>query len=137
MQNKTEPTRKLLYEKESYDIRGCIYDIYKEFRNYHKEIVYHNSLIEELISRGYKIEKEKRIDVYHRDKKVGTYVPDIIVNDIIIIELKCKPNITMQDRKQFWTYLKGSKYKLGFLVNFGNPNGVEIERKIFTQKSSV
>ena len=126
----------LLYEKESYDVRGCIYEIYKKFRNYHKEIIYQNSLIEDLIFKGYKVEKEKRIDIYHRGKKVGTYIPDLVVNDIILIELKYKPSLTMQDRKQFWTYLKGSKYKLGFLVNFGNPNGVEIERRIFTKSSA-
>jgi GxxExxY protein len=136
MQNKTEPTQKLLYEKESYDIRGCIYGIYKKFRNYHKEAVYHNSLVEDLISKSYKVDKEKRIDIYHKNKKVGTYVPDLVVNDIIIIELKSKPNLTMQDRKQFWSYLKGSKYKLGFLINFGASDGVEIERKIFTKSSA-
>ncbi|MCD6528552.1 GxxExxY protein, partial [bacterium] len=92
--------------------------------------------IEDLIFKGYKVEREKRINIYHRGKKVGTYIPDLVVNDIILIELKCKPSLTMQDRKQFWTYLKGSKYKLGFLVNFGNPNGVEIERRIFTKSSA-
>lgn len=123
----------LLYEKESYDIRGCIYKIYKQYRNYHKEVVYHNSLYDDLILIGYRVEKNKRIYIYYNNKKVGTYVPDLVVNEIIIIELKCKPKLTMQDRKQFWHYLKSTNYKLGFLVNFGNPNGVEIERKVFDE----
>jgi GxxExxY protein len=62
---------------------------------------------------------------------VGTYVPDLVVNDIIIIEIKCKPYLTKEDHKQFWHYLKSTKYRLGFLINFGNLNGVEIERRIY------
>lgn len=129
---------KLLYEKESYDIRGVIYKVYKEYRNYHKELVYHNSLCNDLVEKGYKVDKNKKITIYHGSKKVGIYVPDLVINDIIIVELKCKPILLVQDRKQFWHYLKASKYQLGFLVNFGASGGVEIERKIFTKnKSSV
>jgi GxxExxY protein len=123
----------LLYEKESYDIRGVIFNIYREFRNFHKELVYHNSLLNDLTKLGYKVEKNKQISIYHNNKKVGAYVPDLVINDIIVIELKCKPKITLEDRKQFWHYLKSSSYQLGFLVNFGSSDGVEIERKIFTK----
>lgn len=121
----------LLYEKESYEIRGVIYDMYKKYRNYHKESVYHNSLVEDLLQKNFHVEKNKRIAIYHNGQKVGTYVPDLVINNIIVIELKSKPYITLQDRKQFWHYLKVTDYRLGFLVNFGNPNGVEIERKVF------
>ena len=129
---------KLLYEKDSYKIRGIVYDIYKKYRNYHKESIYHNALYIDLVKSKFNVEKNKKISIYHNGEKIGTYVPDLIINDIIIIELKCKPIINLADRKQFWQYLKASKYQLGFLINFGTPNGVEIERKIFTKnKSSV
>lgn len=124
----------LLYEKESYDIRGVIYKIYKEFRNYHKELIYHNAMFDDLLELKYQAEKNKKISIYHNSKKVGIYIPDLVINNIIIIELKCKPRITLDDRKQFWHYLKASKYGLGFLVNFGASDGVEIERKVFTKK---
>jgi len=128
---------KLLYEKESYDIRGVIYDVYSTYRNYHKEIVYHNAAYYDLVQKGYQVDKEKRISIYYKGQKVGVYVPDLVVNEIIIIEFKCKPYLTMQDRSQFWHYLKISEYKLGFLINFGSPDGAEIERKVFDQARSV
>lgn len=62
---------------------------------------------------------------------MGTYTPDLIVNNIILIELKAKPNLTRQDIEQFWYYLKGSDYKLGFLINFGAPRGVQIMRRVY------
>ncbi|MGB2762763.1 MAG: GxxExxY protein [Minisyncoccales bacterium] len=121
----------LLYPKESCIIRGIAYDIYKQFRNNHKEKIYHNAFYLGLIYKGLKVEKEKRIDVYYNNEKVGTYIPDLIVDDIIFIELKAKPDLIKEDIKQFWHYLKGSDYKLGFLINFGALNGVQIIRRIY------
>ena len=120
-----------LYKGESYIIRGVAFDIYKQFRNRYKEKIYHNAFCLGLVKQGLRIEKNRQIDVYYQDHKVGVYIPDLIVNDIILIELKCKPVLAKQDIEQFWYYLKGSDYKIGFLINFGTPNGVEIIRKVY------
>jgi len=120
-----------LYKQESYLIQGGFYEIYKTFRNTQKEIVCHNALLEYLKGKNLTVEKEKRINIYYLGKKVGVYKPDIIINDIIIIEIKCKPFLHKDDIKQFWYYLKCSNYKLGYLVNFGKPNGVEFIRRIY------
>lgn len=58
-------------------------------------------------------------------------MPDIIVNNLIFIEIKCNPGLTDRDVKQFWQYLKGSNYKVGYLVNFGKPGGVEFIRRVY------
>lgn len=44
--------------------------------------------------------------------------------------MKCKPRITRDDIKQFWYYLKCSSYKVGYLINFGASNGVQIIRRV-------
>jgi GxxExxY protein len=121
----------LLYKEESYLIRGVAFDIYKQFRNSHKEKIYRDSFFLGLLGRGLKPEKEKRLDIFYENKKVGTYVPDLVVNSEIFIELKAKPMISKQDLEQFWHYLKNSEYKLGFLINFGSINGVQIIRRIY------
>lgn len=59
------------------------------------------------------------------------YVPDLIISDSIVMELKAKPYLHKEDISQFWYYLKNSKFKLGFLVNFGKANGVEIVRRVY------
>jgi GxxExxY protein len=92
----------LLYEKESYEIRGACFWVWKEFGSAFKESVVENALVEELKRRKLKIEKQKRIDIFYRGKKVGVYIPDIVVNGVIIIELKAKPILMKQDIKQFW-----------------------------------
>lgn len=126
-----ETNAKLLYKEESYLIQGGAFEVYKQFRNKYKETVYQRALVEYLKNKGLVVDKEKQIPIYFQDKKVGVYVPDIVVNNCIFLELKCKPNITQADIKQFWHYLKGSDYKVGYLINFGASRGVQIIRRVY------
>jgi len=119
-----------LYEKESYNIRGACFDVWKNFSGAFKESVVDKALTISLVKRGLKVNEQKRIDIYFENKKVGTYIPDKIINDCIILELKSKQFITKQDIDQFWKYLKGSQYKLGFLINFG-PDKLTIKRIVY------
>jgi GxxExxY protein len=126
----TKKGEKLLYEKETYLIRGACFKVWKEFKGTFKESVIHKALTEELNFLGLKVEINKRINVYYRGKKIGIYIPDLIINDLILIELKRKPFLTRLDEQQFWYYLKASSYKLGFLINFGD-HKLEIKRRVY------
>ena len=101
--------------------------MWKEFKGMFKEAIIDRALTIALEAKKLGVESQKRLDIYFLGKKVGTYVPDKIVNGIILIELKAKPFLTKQDSEQFWKYLKGSEYKLGFLINF-SPTRLEIKR---------
>jgi GxxExxY protein len=137
MQNKTQNNaglfhnNKFLYQKESYIIRGASFSLYKKFRNTQKESVYQRSLAVELETKGLKVQREQQLPVFHLGKKVGVYIPDLLVNEAIIIELKAKPFLHKKDIQQFWYYLKNSNYNLGFLINFGEHDGVKIERRVY------
>jgi len=124
-------SKELLYKQESYFIQGAAFEIYKQFRNNHKEKVYQRAFIEYLKGKGLVVDSEKQIPIYFNEKKVGTYIPDIIVDNSIFIELKCKPFISKEDTNQFWYYLKATNFKLGYLINFGEPKGVKIIRRIY------
>lgn len=127
---------RLLHEKETYEIRGACFWIWKEFGGAFKESVIHKALVQELKYRKLAVESQKRIPLYYRNEKVGVYVPDLIVNGKVLIELKCKQFLTREDEKQFWYYLKGSEYQVGMLINFG-PKRLEIKRRIYTKKIRV
>jgi len=119
-----------LYENESYKIRGACFDVWKSFGGAFKEKIIDRALTKALEKRGLKIDEQKRIDIYYEDEKIGTYVPDKIINNCVLLELKAKQFLTKQDIDQFWKYLKGSQYKLGFLINFG-PNRLTIKRIVY------
>lgn len=119
-----------LYKEISYQIRGACFWVWKEFGSAFKESIIDNALAKEFRKRDLRVERQKRINIYYRDEKVGVYVPDQIVNDLILIEIKRKPFLTRQDEQQFWYYLKASKYKVGYLINFGD-KGLQIKRRIY------
>ncbi|KKT26173.1 MAG: hypothetical protein UW11_C0020G0009 [Parcubacteria group bacterium GW2011_GWA2_43_9b] len=122
----------LLYKELTYKIRGACFNVYNELGGLFREKIVDRALTEELLERGLKVDNQKRIDIYYKDKKIGTYVPDKIVNDEILLEIKCKPILNRNDEEQFWKYLKGTKYRLGLLINFGAQN-LEIKRIICDQ----
>ena len=119
-----------LYKEQTYKIRGACFKIWREFGGAFKESIVDKALTEELIKYDLTVEDQKRIDIYYNNKKIGTYIPDKIINNAILLELKCKPFITREDKKQFWYYLKASSYKLGLLINFGSKK-LEIHRRIY------
>ena len=138
--HRTTQKKILLYEQESYLIRGACFTIYKQFRNTQKERIYQGALSEELKIKGLQVEREKQLPIYYLHKKVGTYTPDLVINNTIIVELKAKPFLHKDDINQFWYYLKNSEFHLGFLVNFGETDGVKIIRRVYHkgfQSSSV
>jgi ATP-dependent DNA helicase RecG len=122
-------TTDLLYEDLTYKIRGCALALKKNLGLGHKEIIYQKALATELKDAGLAFEREKKISVIYKGEKLGTYQPDFLVEDKIIVELKALPFIGKNELKQTWTYLKGSPYKLALLINF-SPTGVDFERII-------
>jgi len=123
--------KELLYKEESYIIQGGAFEVYKQFRNRHKEKIYQRALLNYFEEQKLYIELEKQIPIYFHGKKVGIYTPDMVINKAIFIEIKCKSKITSDDEKQFWHYLKATEYKLGYLINFGASDGVEIIRRVY------
>lgn len=119
-----------LYEKESYLIRGACFEVWKKIGSAFKEEAIDRALTRELKRKGFSVEDQKRLPIYYKGEKIGEYVPDKVIDDKIILELKRKSYITIQDKKNFWNYLHGSSYKLGFLVNFGDER-LEIRRFVY------
>jgi len=110
----------LLYQGVTYEIRGACFDVWKKFGGAFKEKVVDNVLTVAMEKRGLVVRNQVHIDIYFEDKKVGTYVPNKIVNELVLLEIKRKPCLTPEDKRQFWLYLKSSQYRLGLLINFGS-----------------
>jgi GxxExxY protein len=128
-------TGKLLYAEESYKIRGACFQVYNTLGGGIKEKIIERALSAELKKQGMGVGHQVRISLSYLGEKIGTYIPDLVINDKIMIELKSKPFLTSEDEKQFWGYLKGSPYELGFLVAF-TPRKLIIKRFIYTPKKS-
>ncbi len=120
----------LLYEDTTYKIRGAIFSVKKQIGLGHKEAVYQNALAEEFKKQNIPFKRELSIPISYNNKKVGTYRPDFVIDDKIILELKALPFTGAIENRQTWNYLKGSRYHLALLVNFGGQD-IEMKRIIF------
>jgi GxxExxY protein len=128
----------LLYKDLSYKIRGAAIEVRKNYGPGHKEVLYQRAFAEELGFRKISYQKEKAIRIFSpkTGKVVGSYQPDSIVEDKIIIELKALEKIPRKNFDQIYSYLRNSEYELGFLINF-NSNGVNIKRIIYTNDKKM
>ena len=123
----------LLYKELSYEIRGAAIEVKKNYGAGHKEVLYQRALAKQFSLRGIKYVQDKPIRIYSpKTKKViGSYQPDFIVEDKIIVELKALEKIHPKMIDQLYSYLRNSKYELGFFINFSS-DGVDIKRIIYT-----
>ena len=123
----------LIYEDLTYKIRGAIFNVSNKYGKGLKEQIYQRALAEEFTKLGIEFEEQKRITIYSLEtgKPLGYYTPDFLVKNAIIVEIKSADYTSDQNRKQQLSYLKGSVYELGFLVNFSTPK-LDIERFIYT-----
>lgn len=119
-----------LLQKDLTDlILKTFYDVYNELGYGFLEKVYQNSLFLELHSRGLKVEAQKQIKVYYKRREVGKYYADLIVNDLVILELKATEYIVDEFEWQLLNYLRATNKEVGLLLNFGKKP--EFRRKVF------
>ncbi|MFZ5518660.1 MAG: GxxExxY protein [Candidatus Zhuqueibacterota bacterium] len=110
-------------------IIGCAYNVYNMLGFGFLESVYENALTIELKTMGFAVERQKPIKVYYEGVVVGNFKADIIVDELIIIELKSVEKIVKEFEVQLVNYLTATIKPVGLLLNF-SPHKVEVKRKV-------
>ena len=128
-QNTPNTRKDFLYEKESYAIRGAVFDVYREMGCGFLEAVYQECLEKELKLRGIPFVAQQELKlVYKGEPLEQAYKPDLICYGSIILELKAVKEVCDEHRAQLHNYLKATGLKLGLLINFGHYPKATIER---------
>ena len=117
------------YEEITDKIIEAFFKVYNTLGYGFLEKVYRNALYYELIEMGFKVDLEKRILVYYNAHIVGDYCADLLVEDIIICELKTSESLHEADENQVINYLRATNIEVGLLLNFGKKP--QIKRKIY------
>jgi GxxExxY protein len=119
----------LIFEEESYRIRGAVFEVYREMGCGFLEAVYQECLEKEFSKQGIPFVAQQELVLYFKgDRLERTYAPDFACFGSIIVEIKAVKELADDHRAQVHNYLKAARMKLGFLVNFGHYPKVEIER---------
>jgi GxxExxY protein len=106
------------------------YKVYNELNYGFLEKVYEKSMVIELEKSGLNCRSQFPIDVFYSGENVGYYLADIIVNDLVIIEVKAAEAICQAHLAQLTNYLKASNVEVGLVLNFGPK--AEFKRRIFS-----
>jgi GxxExxY protein len=119
----------LLHKELTDEILKSFYDVYNVLGYGFLEKVYQNALYIELRSRGFSVEAQKQIKVTYKGRELGDYYADLIVNDLVILELKAAEVLVKEFESQLINYLRGTRIEVGLLLNFGVKP--EFKRKVF------
>jgi len=122
---------KLVLENETYEVRGAVFEVYKEMGCGFLEAVYQECLQKELKSRGIPFEAQKQLLLHYKEEELEqVYIPDLVCYDQVVVELKAVKAVAPEHKAQVINYLKASGMRVGLLVNFGAYPKATVDRLI-------
>ena len=119
----------------TYKINGAVFEVSRILGAGFLEKVYENALMIELRRRGLKADNQVPLKVYYKGEVVGEYVVDILVEDVVILELKAVEQHQKIYEAQLLNYLKATGINVGLLINFKHPKA-DIKRFVLNLPES-
>ncbi|MGR3179055.1 MAG: GxxExxY protein [Candidatus Anammoxibacter sp.] len=112
---------KLIEKDLVYKITGCAIEVLNELGHGLREKTYERALCIEMESQNISYEQQKAYPVYYKNIHIDDYIPDFLVENAIIVDIKTVERIVDEHVGQILNYLKISKLKIGMVVNFKHP----------------
>jgi GxxExxY protein len=123
----------LLHKEITDKVLKAFYVVYNVLGYGFLEKVYENALYIELTKLGFRVLKQQHIKVHYDGQEVGEYFADLLVDDLVIIELKAAEGMIEEYEHQLLNYLKATDKEVGLLLNFGKKP--QFKRKIFQNEN--
>ena len=111
-------------------IIGAAKAVFRELGVGFLEKVYENALVVELTQRGLRVQQQVPIQVYYRGVLVGIFDADLLVEDLVIVELKAIEMLGRIHEVQLVNYLRATQVEVGLLINFGGQ--FQVTRRLLT-----
>ena len=96
----------------------CAFAVHRELGAGFREKIYQAAYCLEMNARGIKFEREKKIDVVYKQWTIPGQQVDLVVEDLVLVELKAVPKLLKVHERQVRSYLKTLRLRAGLLVNF-------------------
>jgi GxxExxY protein len=118
----TEARRELIHEKLTEQVIGAAIEVHREIGPGLMESAYEECLCHELHLRGLAFQRQVPLPVRYKGISLDCgYKLDIVVEDALILELKCVEQVLSVHEAQLLTYLKMTGKKVGLIINFYVP----------------
>ena len=109
---------------------GSAFEVYRELGAGFLEAVYQEAIERELRKRAIPFEARKELGVWYReDERKKFYIADLLCYSLVVSELKAIDALSRDDA-QLLNRLRARRLRVGVLINFGRPGGVEWRRKV-------
>jgi len=102
-------------------VLGAVFEVSNTLGAGFLEKVYQRALLHELRLRGIRAAAEVSFPVRYKGHGVGEYFADLLVEDVLVVELKCAERLSNEHTAQCLNYLRASSRTLCLLVNFQKP----------------
>jgi GxxExxY protein len=109
----------LLHHELTERIIGVFYDVYNETGSGFLETVVQTALVIGLRQAGLTVIERTSFPVFFRGEIIGEFFPDIVVNGVVLVEVKSKSMLIGQDEAQAINYLRVSPLEVALILNFG------------------
>ena len=120
-----------MLKQERYDLMAAAFEVYNEMGAGFLEEVYQECLEMELNDRNISFVPQEELDVCYKNCSLKKkYRPDLLVAGGIVVELKAVKAICPEHEAQLLNYLKGTKKRVGYLINFGSPKELDWKRMV-------
>lgn len=102
-----------------HEIVAVFYSVYNELGYGFLEAVYEEALFVALIEAGFTVERQVPTPIWFRGKTIGQYKADLVVNGVVLLELKAAEAVDRSHIAQILNYLRATEMEVGLLLNFG------------------
>jgi len=106
------------HQELSGKIIGAAMEVLNELRPGLDERLYENALVIELRTRGHSIDQQKQFPVHYKGEPIGTLIPDLLVDDLVVVDPKVVTAFNEHHVAQMIGYLAITGLKLALLLNF-------------------
>lgn len=119
------------HKELTYAIIGACMEVYNDKGFGFLESVYQECLEIELSLRKINFRSQSPLTLCYKGRELkNSYIPDLVFEDSVILEIKAARDLVDEHRAQILNYLRAAQIKIGLLVNFGKPGNLQWERII-------
>ena len=110
----------ILHKDLSYGINGILFQVHNSLGRFCKHNQYGDALEVLLKENNIKYKREIEIPIFFKEIKLTGNILDFLIEDAVVLDIKCKKEITTKDYVQMKRYLKATGKELGIIVNFAD-----------------
>jgi GxxExxY protein len=111
--------RRYKHQELTEQIIGVFYEVYNELGYGFLEKIYEEAMARVLKAKGFQVHQQASIPVWFRGQTIGVYDADLVINDVVLVELKACKALDPSHEAQLLHYLRSTEIEIGLLLNFG------------------